>query len=220
MDSQRLVGAPTVFLSYAHDDDLHRSAVLEFAIFLETRGIAVTFDLWHDDVRLDWYAWMLREIQAADFVIVVASPGYRAVGDGAAAGAAHRGVQAETAVLRDLLYRDRATWLRRVLPVVLPGSSPDDLPTFTQPHSASHFIVESLTDPGAESLMRTLTGRPRHIRPPRGRRAGVPSRQKPVVVTRRLTAPMQKANRANVTIASHFPGSLDFPGQTRFQHRP
>jgi len=38
---------------------------------------------------------MLREIQAADFVIVVASPRYRAVGDGTAPGDANRGVQAE-----------------------------------------------------------------------------------------------------------------------------
>jgi hypothetical protein len=129
-------------------------------------------------------------------------------------------VQAETAVLRDLLYRDRATWLRRVLPVVLPGNSLDDLPTFTQPHSASHFVVEALTDAGAESLMRTLTGRPRHVRPPRGRLSGVPSRQKPVVVTRRLSQPMWVAKPTSVTIVSRFPGALDFPGQASFQHRP
>ncbi len=158
---------PTVFVSYAHDDETHRSSVLDFAIFLETRGVGVVFDLWHTDGRLDWYAWMLREIQAADFVIVVASPNYRAVGDGAAPGNVHRGAQAETAILRDLLYRDRETWLSRLLPVVLPGRSLNELPTFTQPHSASHFIVESITDSGAENLLRVLTGRPQYVRPTR-----------------------------------------------------
>src|SRR5262245_56003567 len=91
--------------------------------------------------RRDWYAWMLREIRAADFVIVVASPGYRAVGDGTQAHDSLRGVQAEAAVLRDLLYGDRETWLGRVLPVVLPGQSLDELTAFTQPHSASHFVM-------------------------------------------------------------------------------
>lgn len=117
---------PTIFLSYAHDDDVHTSAVLDLATFLETRGFAVAFDVWNTGSRQDWYAWMLREIQTADFVIVVASPRYRAVGDGAAPGDVNRGVQAETAALRDLLYRDRATWLGRVLPVVLPGRSLDE----------------------------------------------------------------------------------------------
>ena len=148
---------PTVFVSYAHDDEAHRSAVLEFAVFLDARGVGVVFDLWQADARLDWYAWMLREIQAADFVAVVASPAYRAYGDGAAPGTRHRGVQAEAAVLRDLLYRDRATWLARLLPVVLPGRSLDDLPAFTQPYSASHFVLDALTDAGAERLLRALT---------------------------------------------------------------
>lgn len=166
---------PTIFLSYAHDDDVHTSAVLDLATFLETRGFAVAFDVWNTGSRQDWYAWMLREIQTADFVIVVASPRYRAVGDGAAPGDVNRGVQAETAALRDLLYRDRATWLGRVLPVVLPGRSLDELPTFTQPYSASHFVIESISDDGLEELLRVLTGQPSHSRPPRGRIPAPPS---------------------------------------------
>ena len=73
---------------------------------------------------------------------------YRAVGDGNAASDLHRGVQAEAAVLRDLLYGDRETWLSRILPVILPGRSVDELPAFVQPASASH-LLQSIGSNGA-----------------------------------------------------------------------
>jgi len=176
---------PRVFLSYAHDDESHMADVVNLAIFLERRGIAVEFDSWYDGSRRDWFAWMLREIQAADFVIVVASPMYRRAGDGTAPADAHRGVQAETAVLRDLLYQDRPTWLGRVLPVVLPGRSIDELPAFSQPYSASNFVLESITDDGAEDLLRALTGQPRYVRPTRGRIPSLPGRPTPAFRARR-----------------------------------
>lgn len=154
-----------VFLSYAHDNESHVRDVQDLAWFLETRGVTVEFDCWRDDIRRDWYAWMLGEIESASFVIVVASPKYRAVGDGGAPGNEHRGVQAETAAIRELLYRDRRTWVNRILPVVLPGRSLDELPTFAQPYSASHFVLPSITDDGAEDLLRVLTGRLRTARP-------------------------------------------------------
>jgi hypothetical protein len=102
---------------------------------------------------------------------------YRAVGDGNAASDLHRGVQAEAAVLRDLLYGDRETWLSRILPVILPGRSVDELPAFVQPASASHFAVETITDEGVEGLLRVLTGQPRHVPPPRGRIPALPPEQ-------------------------------------------
>ena len=160
---------PKVFLRYAHDDSDHVAAVHELSRLLETNGIAVELDLWRADSRQDWYAWALREIQAADFVIVVASPKYRSVGDGSADGDEHRGVQAEAAAMRELLYRDRRTWLKKILPVVLPGHSFDELPEFVQPVTASHFIIGAITDEGAEGLLRVLTGQPRHVRPSRGK---------------------------------------------------
>src|ERR1700754_394596 len=99
---------PAVFISYAHDNDAHIADVLDLASFLESRGIAVELDHWHADPRPDWYAWILRTIETADFVLVVASPQYRAFGDGPD-GDTHRGVQAETAILRECLYQDRKT---------------------------------------------------------------------------------------------------------------
>jgi hypothetical protein len=192
---------PTVFLSYAHDDDIHVTSVLELSRLLEERGIAVEFDLWRADSRQDWYAWALREIQAADFVILVASPKYRAVGDGTADGDEHRGVQAEAAALRELLYRDRRTWLRKVLPVILPGRSVDDLPEFVQPVTASHFILETITDEGADGLLRVLTGQPRHVRPSRGKIPVLPPKRRFPSMARKIRWPTVNTRRASALAA-------------------
>jgi hypothetical protein len=144
------------------------------ANFLGSHGITVRLDHWHNDGRKDWFAWALSEIPAADFVLVIASPRYRAFGDGSPPSGENRGVQAETAVLRDLLYEDRRTWLARVLPVVLPSRSLDELPKFTQPYSASHFVIDAITDEGTDALLRVLTRQPRYVPPARGKVPALP----------------------------------------------
>jgi hypothetical protein len=115
------------------------------------------FDQWSDGRRQDWPAWAIDSITRADFVIVVASPGYRQAGDGMAPPAG-RGAQTEAAVLRELQHRDRTEWTRRMLPVILPGHHLDEIPLFLQPYSASHFVVTEISTAGAAGLLRVLTG--------------------------------------------------------------
>ena len=167
---------PQVFVSYAHDDEQHKDQVLWLARFLASRGIKVELDSWHTGRRLDWLAWATDQIARADYVIVIASARYRLVGDGNAAGDQNRGVQYETSVLRDFLYRDRDAWLPRLLPTVLPGHTLDELPVFLQPYGASHFVVDSISDAGLEELLRVLTGQPRDIAPELGTMPTLPPR--------------------------------------------
>src|SRR6202008_4385767 len=44
----------------------------------------------------------------------------------------------------------------------------DELPKFTQPYSAGHFVIDTITDDGVDDLLRVLTGQPKFARPPRG----------------------------------------------------
>jgi hypothetical protein len=152
------VWVPAVFLSYAHDSDQHRAEVGKLAGFLRERRIVVTLDRWSDHERRDWSSWAIEGITQADFVIVVASPDYRRAGDGLGASAVNRGVQSETALLRDLLHGDRRMWVRRVLPVLLPGHDVDEIPAFLQPHTGSYYRVTAFTEEGASDLMRTIRG--------------------------------------------------------------
>src|SRR5262249_13144743 len=60
--------------------------------------------------------------------------------------------------------------LQRVLPVVLPGCSADDIPLWLAPASASRYEVSDYTVAGAEKLLRVLTGQPWETEPPLGAR--------------------------------------------------
>ncbi|MCQ9181269.1 TIR domain-containing protein [Streptomyces sp. IBSBF 2953] len=157
---------PRVFVSYAHDDEPHMEQVRLFAHFLaQDCGLDVFLDRWDVDRRRDWYLWALEQVREADFVLVIASPMCRRVGDGEIDNTRHRGLQSEMALLRENLHADRETWTTRLLPVVLPGRSPSELPGFLQPQSVDHYIVTGNTVDGAEDLLRAVLRRPSHSRP-------------------------------------------------------
>lgn len=158
-------GVPKVFISYAHESNEHMAEVVALATFLREAGVESVLDLWWADARQDWYAWVIREMTDADFVLVVASERYRVTGDGSGPNAEHRGVQSEAALLRELVYGDRATWLPKMLPVLLPGHTIDQIPLFLQPHTASRFRVTSYDPAGAEDLLRVLLRQPGYVAP-------------------------------------------------------
>jgi hypothetical protein len=165
-DSPSETVAPKVFISYAHDSETHNDQVLAFATFLHSMGIKAVLDTWAANSRRDWYAWMTKHITEADYVIVIASPMYRWTGDGIGPQAQHRGVQSEAALMRELVYGDRAGRLPTILPVLLPGHGIDEIPLFLQPHTATRFEVSAFTESGAEELLRVILRRPRHVEPP------------------------------------------------------
>ncbi|WP_424188659.1 SEFIR domain-containing protein [Actinokineospora sp. G85] len=157
-----------MFITYAHDSQTHKDATLELAHVLVGNGVNAQLDQWAEGSRQDWSAWAIAEMTQADFVVVVASPAYKAAGDGFGAANVNRGVQAETAVLRDLLHNDRPTWTRKLLPVVLPGRAISEIPHFLQPHVADHYNIGEITTGGLEDLLRVITDQPRRVRPPLG----------------------------------------------------
>jgi tetratricopeptide (TPR) repeat protein len=152
---------PRVFVSYAHDSRGHKRHVLRFCELLRHLGVDVRVDEWDDDVRRDWYLWMIDQFRSADHIVVIASPQYRTAGDGDALPDCHRGVQTESAILRDFLHGDRATWTRKILPVILPGRSAGEIPLYLQPASASHYHVPEITPAGVAEVLGVITGRPR-----------------------------------------------------------
>jgi hypothetical protein len=161
---------PRVFVSYACDSERHRRQVHEFAWFLRASGgIDVRFDLWDAGRRRDWSAWIIEQVREADFVLVLASPAYKRRAEDIAESSEGYGVQFEAALLRDLLAQERDKWIHKVLPVVLPGRSVDDIPMFLQPHVATRYVVIAITMEGIDELYRVITGQPRHRPPDLGR---------------------------------------------------
>lgn len=145
-----------VFVSYARQDARHRRMVRELCAFLHTLGVDIRSDELASHDRRDWSLWAIEEILAADFVLVVASAGYRARAEGVLPAGAGDGVAGEAAFLRDRLAYDRRMWQRKILPVVLPGGRIDEIPLFLSPYSSSRYEVTVFTRDGASSLLHAL----------------------------------------------------------------
>lgn len=180
------VEAPRVFITYAHDSPQHKDMVHQFASFLQQHvGLRVTLDSWSDGERQDWSLWATQKLKKAGFVLVIASPDYRRRADGDAPPHEGRGSQFESAMIRNELTRDLAAMTRRVLPVVLPGMSVDDIPAFLNPYSTTHYIVPDFTSDGVADLLAAITGQSQYQEPPRGPyRPTARTVRQPVVVTK------------------------------------
>jgi hypothetical protein len=157
-----------VFISFAHESTAHVEAVSQLWRLLRANGVDARLDLSAAAQRQDWPLWMLDQFRQADFVVVVASAAYRKRAEGHAATDEGRGVQFEGGVLRELHYADRATWTRRILPVILPGESPDGIPVFLGPLSNTSYPITTLSTDGISTLLRVITAQPAVVEPPLG----------------------------------------------------
>ncbi|MCA1699565.1 MAG: TIR domain-containing protein [Actinobacteria bacterium] len=180
--------SPRVFMSYAHESLEHVEAVRDLWVLLRSQGVDARLDLPAAERRQDWALWMLDEVRAADFVLVIVSAAYRRRAEGAGDPDQGRGVQFEAALIREQLYADRQAGLGKFLPVLLPGASADDIPMFLGPTTTTSYRVAEMTPRGIERLVRVLTGQPWEVQPPLG--------QIPVLASRASTAAISDAMSA------------------------
>lgn len=151
-----VVAGSRVFVSYAQRPAKHKRQVQAFCWFLQAMGVKVRQDEFATDERRDWALWAIREIISADFVLVIASAEYRRRAESKCQPGEGDGVANEAAFLRDRLAYDRWTWQRKILPVVLPGRTLDEIPLFLSPYAASRYEIASFTRSGAATLLATL----------------------------------------------------------------
>ncbi len=150
-------GRPRVFVSYAQESTAHKKAVMKLCLLLNEAGVDVRVDQDGLEHRRNWDEWTTTQILRTDYVIVVASPAYRAVGDGELTDSTrHRGIRSEYSRLADLLHRQRDQWTKRLLPVVLPGRSPDEIPLAFLPAIADYYVVPDFTLDAAAELLKVL----------------------------------------------------------------
>ncbi|WP_181771599.1 SEFIR domain-containing protein [Amycolatopsis pittospori] len=161
--------APKVFVTYAHDSPEHKDRVRRFAEFLHGQiGLDVHLDQWDDHDRRDWSSWALDHLDTANFVVVIASPDYKRRAEGKVAHDEGRGSQFEAARIRDRMTDNLGREIKRILPVVFPQQSVEDIPNFLNPYSTTRYPVETFTEEGVADLLTAITGRARHQRPERG----------------------------------------------------
>lgn len=152
------MSAPRVFISYSHDSEAHNLRVLELCNRLRDEGVDAHIDRYHESPPEGWPLWMERQIEAADFVLVICTDQYRRHFEGH--DDAGRGVQWEGAIISYALYQSRAP-NKTFVPVVF-----EDTGTAIPPPLRG-FTFYRLPD-GYEKLYRLLTNQPATVTPELG----------------------------------------------------
>jgi FtsK/SpoIIIE family/SEFIR domain len=174
---------PRVFVSYVHENAQHRDNVLCFTQLLRQLGVDARLDQFVEHTTIDWPKWMHDEISNADIVLCVASASYKERTEGGIEPGDGRGARWEGAILRQWIYSGLKDAGRRVLGVVLPGGSAEDLPFFLFPIATSHYKVASLDLMGLEGLLRRLTDQPSVLPDAIGAVPSLPIRRGPMQLT-------------------------------------
>lgn len=145
-----------VFISYAHEDDAgaHAEQVRNLAQLLRAEGVDVRLDQFEGGVVGDWATWMRQEMEAADVILVVASPAYKRGASNPDVGTS-RGVAFEASLIRVEGANASTAESKLILPVLLPGGLSKDLPYFLR--SFRPLVVDPTTRTGVDRLLHRLT---------------------------------------------------------------
>lgn len=198
--------APRVFISYAQDDDAHKERVRCLWALLRGNHVDAQIDGPAAEQPQDWPMWMTGQIREADYILVIASPAYRRRAEGEEEAGIGRGVAWEARQLRAIVHRNPSDWHMRILGVVLPGRSGDDLPSFMTGGAVTVYEVPSLDRPGIEGLLRYLLQQPSETVPPLGPRPHLPARsasEHPSPARRRKQQPPLRSRRGRPRLRSN-----------------
>lgn len=160
---------PRVFISYSHDSEDHREAVLQLAQQLRGWGVDVHLDRFVTAPDAGWPRWMMAEVDAADFVVLVCTPTYRRRFEGQEAAGKGKGATFEGLLAIQHLY-DANTRNNKFIPVAFAGGAETDIPLVLRPYTR-------YTLPGQfEPLYRHITGQPEVVAAALGPRKVLPRR--------------------------------------------
>src|SRR6266702_4146344 len=154
---------PIVFISYSHDSSEHADRVLELSDHLRADGIDCVLDQYEDSPPEGFPRWMDRQIQAADFVLMICTPTYyrRVMGE-EEPGTGH-GVAWESTLIYQYIYK-AGTSNKRFIPVLLERAHEADIPV---PWQGVKYYRPTTKD-GYEELYRRLTEQPLTPKPALG----------------------------------------------------
>lgn len=151
--------SPRVFISYTHDSDDHKKRVLALADRLRADGIDSRIDRYISVPEEGWPRWMVNQVRAADFVLVVCTQTYVRRFDGTDPPGQGKGGKWEGAVITQELYNGES-WNTKFVPVLFAHDAAQWIPVSLQ---GTNYYVP-ITRDGYFDLYRRLTGQ--HGTPP------------------------------------------------------
>lgn len=130
-----------VFISYSHDSSDHREKVLALSERLRADGIETLLDQYVNGSPPEgWPRWMLDQLDAADFVLVICTETYYRRFRGHEVPGKGKGVDWEGALITQELYDSRSRTLKFV-PVFLSAAVGDWIPEPLR--SRNHYALTS-----------------------------------------------------------------------------
>ncbi len=144
--------AARVFISYTHEDAVHNDRILRLSQRLRSEGIDCYIDQFEMMPDVGWPRWMVNEIQAARFVLVVCTAKYHRRFAGVELG----GAQWEGAVITQQMYEANGRNSKFIPIGFEPYETNQNIPIILRPWTYYNVAV----DAGYEGLYRLLTGQP------------------------------------------------------------
>ena len=131
----------SVFISYSHDSDEHRSQVLALSERLRRDGIETSLDQYVNGTPAEgWPRWMLNQLDAANFVLIVCTQTYYRRFRGQEVPGKGKGADWEGALITQEIYDARSSTLKFV-PVFLSSANEQAIPEPMR--SATHYALTS-----------------------------------------------------------------------------
>jgi hypothetical protein len=138
------MSATTVFISYSHDSDEHRKQVLALSERLRADGIETLLDQYVNGTPEEgWPRWMMNQLDAANFVLVVCTKTYYRRFRGHEVRDKGKGVDWEGALITSEIYDARNRSLKFV-PVFLSSVDEDYIPEPLR--SGTRYALASASD--------------------------------------------------------------------------
>ncbi|MDP2504228.1 MULTISPECIES: SEFIR domain-containing protein [unclassified Oceanobacter] len=164
-----------VFISYAHESEQLSDSVLALSNYLRSKGIDSEIDQYEEAPQEGWPKWMTRQIQQADYVLVVCSELFYKRANDHSGDESGLGVKWETTLIIQQLYNLNSK-NDKYIPVIANNSDSKHIPLPLQPYTYYQFNnQESL-----EKLKNRILGLSKSKRPELGAEPEVEVSVKPL----------------------------------------
>jgi formylglycine-generating enzyme required for sulfatase activity len=159
-----LADPPKVFISYSHDSPQHEERVLGLANRLRQHGVDAQIDQYEISPAEGWPFWCERQIDRADFVLMVCTETYLRRVKAEEEGGRGLGVLWEANFIRHILYNSGSV-SRKFVPILFSDGSDKNVPWMVSGFTRHQVDV----DEGFSALWRQLRNEPAVKKPPIGK---------------------------------------------------
>lgn len=153
-----------VFISYAHESEQLSDAVLGLSNYLRSQRIDAEIDQYEEAPSEGWPKWMMRQVQQADYVLVVCSKLFYKRANDTSGNDEGLGVKWETSLILQQLYTLN-TNNKKFIPVIFHHSDTEYIPLPLQPYT--YYELSKLEN--RKKLRDRILGVSKSKRPPLGK---------------------------------------------------